>query len=203
MMQLKIGTITFDTLDISIFVINFLAFALQIWMSEWQSSIMAFVIFSLVLGVLFFETYTAYWRTKSSLDIWSKLILYVIIVYILFLKWWAIWITNLQIGMLVVCIIGLLVRQYIKHLEIDHRLYIVLIIQNIAITFWTIAYCIAVYENPYEYWWLSIIFWILHILVYLVTLYWIYKKQEPLPTYLFQWYWIFRCLLHIIFILIF
>jgi hypothetical protein len=199
---MKFQSVHFDRIDISIIVINFAAFLLQIWMPEWQSSIMAFVIFSVILGVLFFETYSTYWVNKSLIDIWSKFIFQILIVIVLLFKgWWVFLLNKLQLVMLLVSILWLAIRWFIKYKHLDKKMYILFWIQNLAITFGTISYCISVYNNPSNFGYYSIIYWLLHELVYIVTIYGTFTKKESLPNYMFQWYWMLRCLIHIIVIM--
>lgn len=201
---MKSQPIHFDRIDISIIAINFLAFLLQIWMPEGQSSIMAFVIFSVILGVLSFETYSTYWVNKSLMDIWSKFIFQILIVIVLWFKgWWIFLLNKVQLFMLVISIWWLLIRWFVKHKNIDNKMYILLWIQNLAITFGTISYCLSVYHNPSNFWYLSIIYRLLHELVYIVTMLGTFTKKESLPNYMFQWYGMLRCLIHIITIIVY
>lgn len=139
----------FDTLDKTIFAVNFLAFLLQIRMPEWQSSIMAFIIFSVILGVLFFETHKHYRVNKSLIDIWSKLLLYIVFIAVLRVKWSGISaVSNFQWLMLWISVLWLLIRNYVSMLKLDHKMYILLWIQNISITLWTVAYINSVQLYP-------------------------------------------------------
>lgn len=194
----------FDTIDLLIFMSNFVAFLLQIRMPEAESSIMAFLIFWIILWVLFFETYSVYGWNKSSVFIAGKCFFYCLAVVILLFKWWNQYVfTWLNISMLIISIFWIMIRNYLRHLETEQRTSLLISIQLIASLPWDIVFLYAAYTYPEHYGIYSLLYRTINIIGYLVAIYWTYTRKEPRSWYLFSWFGLTLCLIYCAFIIIF
>lgn len=165
---------------------------------------MAFVVFSVILGVLFFETYSTYKRTKSSIFLWSKFIFYALAVIVLLFKWWNNYVlTNINIIMLSISTFGIIIRKYIRHLSLDNKTSILILIQIFAVLPWNILFILATYNHPSNFWLYSLVYWLLQIISYILSIYWTYNRKEPKSWYIFSIFWLILCIIYCVFIIMY
>jgi len=147
----KMKNYWFNSADIISIILRFAALVILIWWNQSQTTVVSYIIRTLIFGIVSFETYQSYKVTKSF-----------IFTTFSFLSYWAIaWrmmytgtveyaFSLLNIVMLAISAIGLILRSYIK----ANSLYgtdIMIIIQLLAMLVWSIVYCVSIVQHPNDF----------------------------------------------------
>ncbi len=178
--------VVFQPLDWIVIGLNVLVFILQVFMPEGKSSVTAFCIFTLVLSVIIFETYQAHGAVKSLIFASSKLILYAAAIIVLLIKGgYSFVLTPLNILMIVLSLIGIGIRSFLRNIHTNKKAEILVWIQTIAVLPGAVSYCVAIVKHPHDYGIYSLVFWLINLLAYAIALWQLHQRKEPRLAYIF------------------